>query len=59
MKSHFEVSHPDLTLSPFIGMTKKHYIELAKYNFTDKQKDEIAVTISKWGHHRTTQKGRS
>jgi hypothetical protein len=24
-------------------------------NFSQKQKDEMAVTISKWGHHRTTQ----
>jgi hypothetical protein len=24
-------------------------------NYTQKQKDEMAVTISKWGHHRTTQ----
>ena len=24
-------------------------------HFTDKQKDEMAITISKWGHHRTTQ----
>lgn len=24
-------------------------------NFSDKQKDEMVVTISKWGHHRTTQ----
>lgn len=31
MKKAFEVKNPDLELSPFTGMTKKHYIELAKY----------------------------
>ncbi|MEX0986599.1 MAG: DUF2264 domain-containing protein, partial [Bacteroidales bacterium] len=31
MKSTFEVHHPDLALSPFTGMSKKHYIELARY----------------------------
>lgn len=31
MKKAFEVIHPDLCLSPLTGMSKKHYIELAKY----------------------------
>ena len=31
MKKAFEVKNPDFELSPFSGMTKKHYIELAKY----------------------------
>ena len=31
MKRAFEVQNPDLELSPFTGMSKKHYIELAKY----------------------------
>jgi len=31
MKKKFEVENPDLALSPFTGMTKRHYIELAKY----------------------------
>ncbi len=31
MKKAFEVRDPDLRLSPFTGMTKKHYIECAKY----------------------------
>ncbi|MBN2348174.1 MAG: DUF2264 domain-containing protein [Bacteroidales bacterium] len=31
MKKAFEVDNPDFTLSPQTGMTKKHYIELAKY----------------------------
>ncbi|MEL7585919.1 MAG: DUF2264 domain-containing protein [Prolixibacteraceae bacterium] len=31
MKEAFEVEHPDLALSPYTGMSKKHYIELAKY----------------------------
>ncbi|MDT8431941.1 MAG: DUF2264 domain-containing protein, partial [Bacteroidales bacterium] len=31
MKSNFEVNDPDLILSPFTGMAKKHYVELAKY----------------------------
>lgn len=31
MKKAFEVKNPDLALSPFTGMTKTHYIELAKY----------------------------
>ena len=31
MKSKFEVIHPDLALSPMTGMTRKHYIECAKY----------------------------
>jgi len=31
MKNAFEVQHPDFELSPYTGMTKKHYIELAKY----------------------------
>jgi hypothetical protein len=31
MKKAFEVEHPDFNLSPYTGMTKQHYIELAKY----------------------------
>jgi hypothetical protein len=31
MKEKFEVENPDLVLSPFTGMTKQHYIDLAKY----------------------------
>ncbi len=31
MKNAFEVVNPDLERSPFTGMTKIHYIELAKY----------------------------
>ncbi len=30
----FEVKNPDFELSPFTGMTKKHYVELAKYLLT-------------------------
>jgi hypothetical protein len=31
MKNAFEVKDPDFTLSPYTGMTKKHYIDCAKY----------------------------
>ncbi len=31
MKPRFEVENPDFTLSPLTGMTRNHYIELAKY----------------------------
>lgn len=31
MKKAFEVQNPDLGLSPFTGMSRNHYIELAKY----------------------------
>lgn len=31
MKPRFEVENPDHDLSPLTGMTRKHYIELAKY----------------------------
>ena len=31
MKKKYEVNSPDFDLSPFTGMTKKHYIECAKY----------------------------
>jgi len=31
MKNAFEVVNPDVELSPFTGMTKRHYIECAKY----------------------------
>jgi hypothetical protein len=31
MKKKFEVANPDLGLSPMTGMTRKHYIECAKY----------------------------
>ena len=31
MKNAFEVKAPDFNLSPYTGMTKKHYIACAKY----------------------------
>ena len=31
MKRKFEVENPDNVLSPFTGMTRQHYIELARY----------------------------
>ena len=31
MKKAFEIENPDFILSPQTGMTKQHYIELAKY----------------------------
>lgn len=31
MKNYFEVKDPDFELSPYTGITKKHYIEMAKY----------------------------
>jgi len=31
MKKAFEVQNPDFGLSPQTGMTKQHYIEMAKY----------------------------
>jgi hypothetical protein len=31
MKNAYEVKDPDYNLSPYTGMTKKHYIECAKY----------------------------
>jgi hypothetical protein len=31
MKKKFEVTNPDFVLSPMTGMTRKHYIECAKY----------------------------
>ncbi len=31
MKKAFEVKNPDFETSPFTGMTKNHYVELAKY----------------------------
>lgn len=31
MKKAFEVANPDFELSPFTGMTRKHYIECARY----------------------------
>lgn len=31
MRNAFEVKNPDFNLSPYTGMTKKHYIECAKY----------------------------
>ncbi len=31
MKKAFEVINPDFELSPHTGMTKQHYIDLAKY----------------------------
>lgn len=31
MNNKFEVENPDFVLSPFTGMTRRHYIDLAKY----------------------------
>jgi hypothetical protein len=31
MKNAYEIKNPDFNLSPYTGMTKKHYIECAKY----------------------------
>src|SRR5512140_1735186 len=31
MSNAYEVTNPDQKLSPYTGMTKKHYVELAKY----------------------------
>ena len=31
MKKAFEINNPDFDKSPFTGMTRQHYIELAKY----------------------------
>lgn len=31
MRNAFDVKDPDFELSPYTGMTKKHYIEMAKY----------------------------
>ncbi len=31
MKNAYEVKEPDFKLSPYTGMTKKHYLELAEY----------------------------
>ncbi len=31
MRKRYEVDNPDFTLSPFTGMTKKHYAECAKF----------------------------
>ena len=31
MKKSYEVSNPDWTLSPLTGMTRKHYVDCAKY----------------------------
>ena len=31
MKNAYEVKNPDFSLSPYTGMIKQHYIELAKY----------------------------
>ncbi len=31
MGNAFEVKNPDLALSPYTGMSKKHYVEMAKY----------------------------
>ena len=31
MKKAFEIVNPDFEISPFTGMTKQHYIEMAKY----------------------------
>jgi hypothetical protein len=31
MKNAFEVNHPDFEISPHTGMTRKHYIDLAKH----------------------------
>jgi hypothetical protein len=51
MKKAFEVQNPDFTLSPKTGMTKKHYIELAKYllerafSHVDSLEDPISFPI--------------
>jgi len=34
MKNAFEVKNPDYNLSPLTGMTRKHYVDLAKYLLT-------------------------
>ncbi len=39
MKNAFEVKNPDFELSPHTGMSRKHYIELAKYLLTRALKD--------------------
>ena len=31
MQNRYEVQTPDFELSPYTGMTKRHYIECAKY----------------------------
>lgn len=31
MKNAYEVKNPDFSLSPYTGMTKQHYLDLAKY----------------------------
>lgn len=31
MEKAFEINNPDFTLSPFTGMAKQHYVDLAKY----------------------------
>lgn len=31
MKKAFEIVNPDFNVSPFTGMTKQHYVEMAKY----------------------------
>ncbi len=48
MKNAFEVQNPDWELSPLTGMTKKHYIDMAKYLLTRafKYVDSIETPLS-------------
>ncbi len=48
MKNAFEVQNPDWKLSPLTGMTKKHYIDMAKYLLTRafKYVDSIETPLS-------------
>ena len=48
MKNAFEVQSPDWELSPHTGMTKKHYIDMAKYLLTRafKYVDSIETPLS-------------
>jgi hypothetical protein len=48
MNKAFEVNNPDFNLSPFTGMTKKHYVECAKYLLERafKHVDSIETTLT-------------
>ena len=48
MKNAYEVKTPDFNLSPYTGMTKKHYVECAKYLLgrAFKHVDSIETPIS-------------
>jgi hypothetical protein len=48
MKNAFEVLNPDFELSPYTGMTRKHYIECAKYllNRAFKHLDSIDTPLT-------------